>query len=150
MIARALVAVLLSLLPAAAMAQQIVVGDTEFSIRQLRQELTQKTIRTVTTWTGTKIQEFSGPRLVDILAVAGIDPSANVKAMAENEYSVLILRADIDKYDPIIAISQFGKPLTFQNKGPARLVWPRSEFDDFTIAKDGYWIWYLTVMEPAH
>lgn len=136
-------ALLLAGLTMPVVAQEISIKGDIFSVEMLEGTFEQRKIVTITSWTGDALINFSGPTINDVIEAVGILPGADIVATAADGYTVKISRKDIDRYHPILAITQEGKPISFEEKGPVRIVWPRSEFPEITIAKDGYWIWYL-------
>jgi hypothetical protein len=136
--------VALSIMGTTVSAQDLSVGELSLSTSDLETRFETYEIETITTWTGSRIITFTGPRLSDLAAAAGISQNSNIIATAADGYSVEIDLSDILKYQPIVATREGGELIPFEAKGPTRIIWPRSDNPDvFTIAKDGYWIWYL-------
>jgi hypothetical protein len=98
-------------------------------------------IATKTPWTGPA--RFSGPRLTDVLASLGASGS-KVTLIAVDDYKVELQLADIQHYQPIIAVSMNGQPLPLRGRGPFWLMFP---FDEHPEIQNDTWyfraIWQI-------
>ena len=134
----------LNTLSASEDASTVLVGDTSYTVNQLEREFDQVTIHTVSTWTQDRIIEYTGPALLDVADKSGLAGQSGLKLTSADEYSVTVPRNEAELYQPIIAIRVDGQRIGFKDKGPARMVWPRSQYpDEIGAAQDGYWLWYL-------
>lgn len=117
---------------------------------ELAASFRQSEIITTTTWTGPEPIRFEGPRLGD-LAEAGSLSGVDLLVSAENGYTSRIPWEMIRTFDPILAISANGEPLTLRTKGPVFLVWPRSEHPELLAeTTDGMWTWYANHISPLN
>jgi hypothetical protein len=64
----------------------------------------------------------SGPRLADVLAAAGVAPTAAVKLFALDGYGVELSAEDLKAQDWVLAISADGGALGIGGRGPAWLL----------------------------
>jgi hypothetical protein len=69
------------------------------------------------------IHTVRGPLLRDLLAAAGVSGKA-VVATAADGYEVEIPMSDITNYDVIVAVAVDGKPITVDENGPSRILYP--------------------------
>ncbi|WP_174803429.1 molybdopterin-dependent oxidoreductase [Martelella limonii] len=114
--------------------------------RAALEALPQSRIRTHTSVTD-GLQQFTGPLMRDLLADAGFQ-SAEVRALALNDYEVVIPLSDFERFDVIAALSMNGHDLTPRDKGPVWIVYPRD--DDAVLQDIRYdyrWVWQLTRLE---
>ncbi|MCF8777436.1 oxidoreductase [Vibrio sp. IRLE0018] len=72
--------------------------------------------------------EFTGVKLSTILTkyYGFIPPQVTIRAL--NDYAADVKKEDIEKYQPIIAYWQNGKPMKIRDKGPFWLIYPQSSF----------------------
>lgn len=98
---------------------------TPFSISQLN-ALPQFEIRTCTPWTEQR-HTFTGPRLSQVLALAGIY-SQRIEIQAINGYQITLSPADLSPYAPILATEIDGKPMRIRDKGPLWLILPLDQY----------------------
>ncbi|EJL7829898.1 molybdopterin-dependent oxidoreductase [Vibrio vulnificus] len=71
---------------------------------------------------------FTGVKLSTLLAQQyGFIPN-RVTLRALNDYAADIDLSDIEKYQPIVAYWQNGKPMRVRDKGPFWLIYPQSSF----------------------
>lgn len=75
----------------------------------------------------------SGPLLRDLLRDANIEAST-VMAVAIDLYEVNVPTADFVDFDVIAATELDGKKLTVRDKGPAWIVYPRSDKSELDTA----------------
>jgi hypothetical protein len=98
-------------------------------------------ITTTTPWTGRA--RFSGPRFTEVLAQLGATGS-RVSLIAIDDYKVDLSMADIERYQPILALSMNGEPLPPRGRGPFWLMFP---FDDHPELQNDAWyfraIWQI-------
>lgn len=64
-----------------------------------------------------------GPLLRDLIAASGAT-GQTITAIAADEYKADIPLTDTTTYDVIVAVSMDGKPLTIDENGPARILYP--------------------------
>jgi hypothetical protein len=64
-----------------------------------------------------------GPLLRDLIAASGAT-GQTITAIAADEYKADIPVSDTTSYDVIVAVSMDGKPLTVDENGPARILYP--------------------------
>ena len=69
------------------------------------------------------IHTVSGPRLRDILSIAGVS-GKTVAAKAADDYEAEIPMTDLTTYDVIVAVKVDGKPITADENGPSRILYP--------------------------
>ena len=94
---------------------------------------------------GGDAQTFTGPRLADVLALAG--PTGDtLTATALDGYGAEIPLALIDSYDVILATQKNGEPLSLGGFGPAQIVFPRSDEPVFEGMDDSLWVWGVVWM----
>lgn len=70
---------------------------------------------------------FSGPRLRDVLAAAGVrpgGPARSIHAAALNDYEIIIPLQDAWDHDVIVATRLDGKEMTVANRGPFFVIYP--------------------------
>lgn len=72
---------------------------------------------------------WRGVRLSVLLRALGAEGRA-VKAMAVNDYSVVIPIEDIRDYDPIVALDRDGKAMRIRDKGPGWVIYPWDQFPE--------------------
>src|SRR3954453_6067587 len=98
-------------------------------------------ITTATSWTGSA--RFSGPRFTDVLTQLGAQGS-KVSLIAIDDYKVDLSMADIERYQPILALSINGEPLPPRGRGPFWLMFP---FDNHPELQNDAWyfraIWQI-------
>jgi hypothetical protein len=98
-------------------------------------------ITTATPWTGST--RFSGPRFTDVLAQLGARGS-KVSLIAIDDYKVDLSMADIERYQPILALSMNGERLPPRGRGPFWLMFP---FDNHPELQNDAWyfraIWQI-------
>ncbi len=82
------------------------------------------TIETMTPWTD-GVTKFEGPLARDLLQRVGARGS-RVKALAINDYSVVIPVSDFETYPVILAMKMNGEELRTRTKGPLWLIYPWS------------------------
>ena len=101
------------------------VPDEGAAIELTRAELEalpQLEFETKTTWTDGSAR-YSGPRLSEVLALAGMSGDA-VKATASNDYQVVLTPDLIGPDYPIIALKTNGKPFGKRQLGPLWIIYP--------------------------
>jgi hypothetical protein len=98
-------------------------------------------ITTATPWNTSA--RFSGPRFTDVLAQLGAHGS-KVSLIAIDDYKVDLSMADIERYQPILALSMNGERLPPRGRGPFWLMFP---FDDHPELQNDAWyfraIWQI-------
>lgn len=93
--------------------------------RAALEQLEQISFETTTIWTEGRIT-FSGPRLRDVLAGAGII-EGRILLQALNDYEVEMDLEEMGENWPIIATRQNGQPFEVRDQGPLWLVFPYEE-----------------------
>lgn len=87
--------------------------------------------------------KFRGPLLADVLKLAGAEAGATEAILvALDEYKVAITLAEMDKYQPILAVDLDGVPLAGHDFGPYYVMWPfkeRPEIDNETFQAKAIW-----------
>ena len=100
--------------------------------RAALEALPQVSFATSTIWTEGRIT-FSGPRLRDVLAQAGIT-EGRIVLKALNDYAVEMALEEMGEDWPIIATRQNGQTFDVRNQGPLWLVYPYDE--DIDISRE--------------
>jgi len=72
---------------------------------------------------------FKGPYMSAVLALAKAH-GQRITMSALDDYVASADIADIEKYQPILAIEMDGKPMDIRNFGPYFLVWPFAEYPE--------------------
>ena len=106
------------------------------------EQLPQRSFTATTPWYQRPVT-FSGPLLRDVLALARADGS-RLRAVALNEYQVVIPVEDARRHDVIVAIRLDGRPMSVREKGPFFVVYPFDE--DAQLRQATYYarsIWQL-------
>ncbi len=106
---------------------------------------------TETPWTDGK-QAFvgiTGRQLLDALKARGVDTAAvSVTAIANNDYQILIPRADFDQDALLIAIARNGAAMPVRDKGPFWIVFPYDQDPKYnSTTYKSYSIWGLERLE---
>jgi len=123
----ALAALALSLSPAAACAEEILLTVTaagtvhEFDLKAL-EEMGETSFTTTTIWTD-GAQEFAGVPLATFLETLGVT-EGRLKATAINDYAIEIPVSDAVPDGPIIAYKRNGEQMSVRDKGPLWIVYP--------------------------
>lgn len=124
-----------------AIAPRAGVRHLDLSVEAL-EELPQRTLTTHVPWTKVA-HAYRGPLLRDVLRLAGATGSS-LKALALNDYQVLIPVDDALRYDVIIATRIDGEPVPVRKLGPLLVMYP---FDADPVLKDRHFyeraIWQL-------
>lgn len=68
---------------------------------------------------------FTGPRLADVLAAGGLAEAEAVRIAAADDYSIVMPREDWTTWPVLLATRKAGQPITVENKGPLRVIYPR-------------------------
>jgi hypothetical protein len=91
--------------------------------------------------------EFTGVLLTDLLAAAGANPDATtLHITALDDYEVEISIADVRRWPVMLATQTAGAPMSIEDKGPTRIVFPADPTIDALRYKD-LWIWQLKTIE---
>lgn len=96
-------------------------GTTTFTLSDL-DALPQIEIKTATPWYDGP-QTFKGPRLAEVLAVAG-GQGSNITAHALNDYSAELPVSDAADFGVILATRINGEELSIRDKGPIFIIYP--------------------------
>ena len=90
--------------------------------------------------------KVSGPLMRDLLRDANIDAST-VKAVAIDLYETDVPTVDFESFDVIAAIELDGNKLSVRDKGPAWIVYPRSDKPELdTASYEARSIWQLKAL----
>ncbi|RCS21371.1 hypothetical protein DUT91_24615 [Phyllobacterium salinisoli] len=138
-----------------------------FTIEQLKTDFPQQTYDTHTPWMkeGQKTL-FRGPRLIDVLARAGILDSRAIKVIAYDDFISEIRMDEIRTYDPILAVEckctdgdrmdglckagQELRPIGMLEKGPIFMVWPANRLPSaYTPTRNSIWVFFPVLIRPA-
>lgn len=116
-------------------------GGLHLTLAQL-QNLPQRTYVTDNAWIN-EPQYFKGPKLTDVLKLAGAKSTALVLE-ALNDYHVELDVTEIERLEPILAWSNNDKVMTVRNKGPLWLIFnikSQPKLDELHF--NDYMIWQL-------
>lgn len=102
--------------------------------RAALEALPQVSFETTTIWTEGRIA-FRGPRLRDVLALAGIT-EGRILLKALNDYEVEMDLEELGADWPIIATRQNGQPFDVRDQGPLWLVYPYDDEEDLNISRE--------------
>ncbi len=120
-------------------------GDARFDREQLA-KLPSDTFILHTRWTN-KAHTYDGPLLSAILDHVG-SKGTTIRLTALNDYSIVIEKSYIDKYQPILAILDDGKEMSIRDKGPLWLLLPQDKYPELkTEENTGNMIWQLSHIE---
>ncbi len=89
---------------------------------------------------------FEGPRLKDVLAVAGAAP-ASLSILALDGFASEIKAPDLDAYDWIIAVKRDGRYLDIGQRGPLWIVYARRDGKPPTDEDEQRWPWAAFLIE---
>jgi len=107
--------------------------------------LPQTTLSVTTPWTDGTVR-FTGPKLIDVLNLAGAD-GKTLTAIAHNDYQTKIPVQDAVDYPVIIAMDKNGKPMNTRELGPLWIIYPWGDIQ--SLRNDKYYarsIWQLTTI----
>ena len=91
--------------------------------------------------------EFTGVLMTDLLAAVGASPDAtSIKITALDDYQVDISVADLQRWPIMLATQTGGAPMSIEDKGPTRIVFP-ADPDIDTIRYKDFWIWQIKTIE---
>ncbi|WP_407866658.1 hypothetical protein [Phyllobacterium phragmitis] len=105
---------------------------------------------------------FRGPYLNDLLKKY-LPGETSVEIIAYNGFSSILMRDEIEKYNPILAIErrcddqdrkrglcsaeQIYRPLQLDDGGPLFLVWPLDELPaSYIPARNAIWVWFVVAV----
>lgn len=74
-------------------------------------------------------QQFTGPRIVDLMAAVGAQ-GAELRFVAINDYAANMPWEDIETYDVILATRQNGGTMSVRDKGPLFVIYPFNDVPD--------------------
>lgn len=121
---------------------RIKVAELTMTVEILETEFDRQRIETVTTWTGDEKTSFEGPYLLDVLKAAGLEDNPVITIAALNGYSAEVPLDVIKQFNPVLAVRQDGDLMPRRRKGPAWLVFPRSDFgEEISNQLDSMWVW---------
>lgn len=89
---------------------------------------------------GRMVHEFTGPRLVDVLAAAGAS-GETVTIQALDGYAVEVPLDQLAASGAVLALKRDGRPFAIGDFGPSQIVFPRAERDDLKDMPDDNWVW---------
>jgi hypothetical protein len=112
----------------------------EFDLEALR-KLPQVTVKADFPM-GAAVQEFTGPRLEDLLQAAGASGN-KVVVEALDGYAVEWPLAEMIDKGAVVALERNGEPLGIGGLGPAQIVFPRAERPDLAEMNDDGWVWQI-------
>ncbi len=118
----------------------------EFTMAQL-QALPQTEIRTANEFIdGARL--FRGPTVLSVLRASGASNAGTVRMIALNDYEIQVDTREFRKYDPILALTMDGQPLSVRDKGPIWMIYPMSDYPELRDPVfNSRLIWQLTRME---
>lgn len=122
-------------------------GFTKTFTREALQALPQSELTTETPWTkGNNI--YQGPQLSTILDFAP-NGFSTFRVYALNEYSYEITKADLKKYQFILAIKENGKAIRIRDKGPLWILIPFSKYPEIKTGDEilNQLVWQLNRIE---
>ncbi|MBA2380926.1 MAG: molybdopterin-dependent oxidoreductase, partial [Chloroflexi bacterium] len=91
--------------------------------------------------------EFTGLLLTDLLAASGAATDATtLRITALDDYQVDLSIADARRWPIMLATRTGGHPMSIEEKGPTRIVFPGDPSIDVLKHKD-LWIWQITTIE---
>lgn len=91
--------------------------------------------------------EFTGVLMTDLLAAVGAASDATyIKVTALDDYQVDISLADLKRWPIMLATQTGGAPMSIEDKGPTRIVFPADPGIDTVRTKD-FWIWQIETIE---
>lgn len=97
-------------------------------------------------WLGQEL-EFTGVLMTDLLAAVGASPDAtSIKITALDDYQVDISLIDLKRWPIMLATQTGGAPMSIEDKGPTRIVFPADPDIDTVRYKD-FWIWQIKTIE---
>ena len=85
---------------------------------------------------------FRGPRLADVLTLAGATPGADATLTALDDYKVTITGDEMASHHPILALELDGVTLAGHDFGPYFVMWPfkeKPEIDNETFQSKAIW-----------
>lgn len=89
------------------------------------------------------VMSFSGPSLKSLLAAVGAQGSS-VKLVALDHYEASMPMKDVLAFDPVLALSVNGQPLTVRTLGPVRVMYPFDRYPEInTELYAGRAVWQL-------
>lgn len=93
---------------------------------------------------------YQGVLLSALLTDAGLVDSAAVRIAALDDYSQVIPREDWRRWPVLLATRREGAPMSIQDKGPLRIIYPRDM--DPRLGDPTYrlrWVWLVTTIEQV-
>jgi hypothetical protein len=109
--------------------------------REMLRSLGEVTLKTTTAFTDGE-NVFVGVPLKTVLDRVGAS-GTEVVATALNAYTERLPLEDL-RYEPLLAMTMDGVPMTARDKGPIWIVYPRDKYAILRNAnRDRYWVWQL-------
>jgi hypothetical protein len=93
---------------------------------------------------------YEGVLLADLLKDAGLADAAAIRITAADGFSQDLPRTDWTRWPLLLATRRDGKPLARREKGPTRIIYPRSA--DEALKDPVYrlrWVWLVRSIEPV-
>lgn len=90
---------------------------------------------------------FSGPRVRDLLAVAGAGDATTMHTIALNDYVADVPVSDAAEMSLIVATRMDGEPMSVADYGPTRFVYPTDEVQLDQATYEPRWVWQLATIE---
>ncbi|MBB5017505.1 hypothetical protein HNQ59_000774 [Chitinivorax tropicus] len=107
--------------------------------RQL-ESMPQTGIQTYTQWNPDDVH-YEGPKLSHFLKLRHAN---SVTVIAANGYVSSLPLADIERYQPILALSGNGRKLTIKEKGPYLIMFPYRQHSELRrVSRENLFVWYV-------
>ena len=114
--------------------------------RALLEGIGAETVETTTIWTD-GLQRFTGVPLQALLEAVGAEGDV-LRAMALNDYAIVIPASDAVEGGPIIAYARNGAPMAVRDKGPLWVIYPYDSAPEYqTEQVYARSIWQLVSIE---
>lgn len=91
---------------------------------------------------------FEGVRLRDILSAAGLDPTADIRVLAENDFSTRIPSEVIRSIDILVATRVDGRAHTRRARGPIQFVLDMESYERSEHTDESNYVWMAARIEP--
>lgn len=91
---------------------------------------------------------FEGVLLEQIVRELNLDPKGLVvRFVALDDYRIDRPWAELAPLEPILALVQDGRPLTLENYGPLRVIFPYDRLKPDPTRYNALWVWQVRVVE---
>lgn len=87
---------------------------------------------------------FTGVLLSDLLETLELEEATKLRMIALNEYEVDLPVEQLEELPALIAYLRDGEPMSVENLGPLRIVYPNIDVELPAAEYDSYWIWQLS------